>query len=244
VRSPKSHYPILLPQGTSAIISGSPAPHAGGLGYQINIQGMERSEYKNIEPQFVEEAEAIAERHSGFTDGCRVLFLIQRHSDGGHTNNSKLRSYISRNDGEWLTACAKLLQEKAEYPDLPLRIYQSINARNIEKGIMHFKHAMLDADYYDDAQRQGFYLDVRNRIVSALMKPASAATSFFLWDCDTQDEAVLQPFRAELQRLSNIVHEYPSKSGIHIITGPFNPNLVQPPANIEFKKDAVMLLKY
>lgn len=205
---------------------------------------MERSEYKNIEEKFVVEAEQIAEANQGFTDGCRVLFLIQRHSDGGHTNNSKLRSYISRNDAEWITACAKLLQEKAQYTHLPLRIYQSLNARNIEKGIMHFKHAMLDADYFDDTQRQGFYLDVRNRIVSALMKPPSAATSFFLYDCDTTDEEVLTPFRLELQKYTNIIHEYPSKSGIHIITGPFNPNLIECPKDIEWKKDAMMLLKF
>lgn len=205
---------------------------------------MERTEYKNIEPRFIEEAERIAEAHSGFTDGCRVLFLIQRHSDGGHTNNSKLRSYISRNDREWVTACAKLLQEKDQYPQLPLRIYQSLNARNIEKGIMHFKRAMLDADYFDEAQRHGFYLDVRNRIVSALMKPPSRATSFFLWDCDTQDEAELQNFREEVQRHTNIVHEYPSKSGVHIITGPFNYTKVMHIPLIECKTDAMMLLKF
>ena len=205
---------------------------------------MERSEYKNVDDIYVGEALDIAEQHEGFTDGCRVLFLIQRHSDGGHTNNSKLRSYISRNHDEWLIACAKLLQEKAEYPKLPLRIYQSLNARNIEKGIMHFKHAMLDADYYDLEQRQGFYLDVRNRIVSALMKPPSAAESFFLYDCDTQDEVILDTLRQELIKYTKIVHEYPSKSGRHIITEPFNPNLAKLPALIEYKKDAMMLLAF
>ena len=205
---------------------------------------MERSEYKNIPEEFMAAALSIAEKHEGFTDGCRVLFLIQRHSDGGHTNNSKLRSYISRNNDEWLTACAKLLHEKSEYPNLPLRIYQSLNARNIEKGIMHFKHAMLDADYYDMAQRQDFYLDVRNRIISALMKPPSAAESFFLYDCDTQDATTLSILREELQKYTNIVHEYPSKSGVHIITGPFNPNLAKLPSLIEFKKDAMMLLSF
>lgn len=205
---------------------------------------MERTEYKNIPEEFISAAKRIAEEHEAFTDGCRVLFLIQRHSDGGHTNNSKLRSYISRNHDEWLLACGKLLKEKADYPHLPLRIYQSLNARNIEKGIMHFKHAMLDADYYDQEQRQGFYLDVRNRIVSALMKPPSAAESFFLYDCDTKDEDILRPFRTEISLHTNIVHEYPSKSGVHIITGPFNPNLIKLPPQIEFKKDAMMLLAF
>lgn len=204
----------------------------------------ERSEYKNIPEEFIVAAHAIAEKHDAFTGGCRVLFLIQRHSDGGHTNNSKLRSYISRNDEEWITACAKLLHEKALYPHLPLRIYQSVNARNVEKGIMHFKHAMLDADYFDTAMRHGFYLDVRNRIVSALMKPPSKAESFFLFDCDTQDEVVLNAVRRDLAALTNIVHEYPSKSGVHIITGPFNPNNIELPKDVELKIDAMMLLAF
>ncbi len=205
---------------------------------------MERSEYKNVPEEFVVAAQAIADKHDAFTGGCRILFLIQRHSDGGHTNNSKLRSYISRNDEEWITALSKLLHEKAQYPHLPLRVYQSLNARNIKKGIMHFKHAMLDADYYSEDQMQGFYLDVRNRIVSALMKPPSAAESFFLYDCDTQDEATLATLREELTKYTNIVHEYPSKSGVHIITGPFNPNLAKLPPLVEYKKDAMMLLAF
>lgn len=205
---------------------------------------MERSEYENIAPEFVAEAEEIAAAHEEFTDGCRVLFLIQRHSDGGHTNNSKLRAYISRSSDEWVTALGKLLHEKSTYPNLPLRIYQTLNSRNIEKGIMHFKHAMLDADYYDMAQRQWFYLDIRNRIISALMKEPSRATSFFLYDCDTRDETILAPFREQLIAHTNIVHEYLSKSGVHIITGPFNPNLVSLPSDIEYKRDAMMLLKY
>ena len=204
----------------------------------------ERSEYQNIEDIYVAEAHDIAEQHNDFTAGCRILFLIQRHSDGGHTNNSKLRAYISRNSEEWIVALSKLLHEKEQYPQLPLRIYQSLNSRDIEKGIMHFKHAMLDADYYDTESRIGFYLDVRNRIVSAIMKPPSAAQSYFLYDCDTQDESVLATLREELQRHTKIIHEYPSKSGRHIITEPFNPNLAKLPALIEFKKDAMMLLKY
>lgn len=205
---------------------------------------MERSEYKNIDQYHVAHADAIARAHPGFQDGCRVLFLIQRHSDGGHTNNSKLRAYISRNPEEWMIALAKLLQEKKEYPDLPLRIYQTLNARDIDKGIRHFKHAMLDADYYDNEMRQWFYLDVRNRIISALMKPPSRAESRFLFDVDTQEPSVLDTLRAELWKHTVIVHEYPSKNGVHIITEPFNPNLLSLPAQVECKKDAMMLLAY
>jgi hypothetical protein len=207
---------------------------------------MERSEYKNIDQYNIALADSIARAHPGFQDGCRVLFLIQRHSDGGHTNNSKLRSYISRNADEWIVALAKLLQEKKEYPNLPLRIYQTLNARDIEKGIMHFKHMQLDADYFDDETRQWFYLDIRNRIISALMKEPSRATSYFLWDCDTQDHEQVDLLREQLEQHTKVVHTYPTKSGWHIITNPFNYTVIKLPqdGSIEFKKDAMMLLAY
>lgn len=207
---------------------------------------MERSEYKNISADSMFLAEEIAKAHEGFTDGCRVLFLIQRHSDGGHTNNSKLRAYISRTPEEWVTALAKLLDEKKQHQHLPLRIYQTLNARDIEKGIRHFKHAMLDADFYDDEQRRWFYLDVRNRIISSFMKPPSKAQSYFLYDVDTQDEETHKRLKEQLEQHTKIVHVYNTKNGAHVITNPFNHNLVKLPqdGSIEFKKDAMMLLAY
>lgn len=205
---------------------------------------MERSEYQNLKTEHLNQAANIAAAHPGFTTGCRVLFLIQRHSDGGHTNNSKLRAYISRNHEEWITALAKLLQEKEQYPHLPLRIYQTLNERNIEKGIMHFKHAMLDADYFDTESRQWFYLDIRNRVISALMKEPSRATSYFLYDCDTRDQRILGLLHLDLGLHTEIIHEYPTKNGHHIITKPFNPNLVKLPPEVEYKRDAMMLLAF
>lgn len=204
----------------------------------------ECSENKNMKDFFIDTANEIAHKHKDFTDGCRVLFLIQRTSDGGHSNNSKLRSYISKNSEEWVYTLAKLLQEKADYPQMSLRIYQSLNTRNVEKGIMHFKHTMLDADYYNKEQKQWFYLDVRNRIVSALMKPACADSSLFLYDIDTKDEYLVLDFKTLLSSQTKIIHEYETKNGYHIITYPFDPNLFICPLYVDLKKDALMLLDY
>lgn len=205
---------------------------------------MERSEYKNVAPEFLEEAQLIGYKHEGFTNGCRVLFLIQRHKDGGHTNNSKLRSYITNDYAEWVIALGKLLQEKSEYPGMELRIYQTLNPRDVEKGIRHYKHAMLEADYYDKDMRQWFYIDARNRIISALMKYGSRAESRFLFDIDGGD-AVLEEFKKCLVKgMTHIVNEYKTKNGYHVITEPFNPGLVELPEGVELKKDAMMLLKY
>lgn len=205
---------------------------------------MERVEITNFTEAHLAKAQSIADARVGFTEGCRVLFLIQRHSDGGATNNSKLRSYITRDTTQWVRTLAKLIQEKEQYPHLPLRIYQTVNARNIEKGIREFKIAMLNADYYDTDSRHWFYLDAKNRIVSAIMQQNCRATSFFLFDVDDESQSLLITLTANLGLLTNVVMHYPTKKGHHIITEPFNPNLIQLPKNVEYKKDAMMLLDF
>ena len=204
----------------------------------------ERTGLVNIEQRHIDEATRIAERFPNFTGGCRVLFLIQRHSDGGHTNNSKLRSYISRNSEEWIKCLAKLLQEMEFYPEIPLRIYQTINTRNVDKGIREFKKASLDADYLDDNSRQWFYLDVRNRIISAIMQRRCRESGYFLYDCDTKDEGIMTKIRWALSELTTILEDYPSKNGYHIITKPFNHTLIRLPEEITMSPDAMMLLKW
>lgn len=206
----------------------------------------ERKETQNIDTYYTGLAVQIATRFPDFTEGCRVLYLIQRASDGGHTNNSKLRSYITKNNDEWIEGLAKLLQEKEQYAELPLRIYQSLNARNIEKGIRQFKQMQLDADYQDPDQRQWFYLDARNRIVSAIMRPNCADTSLFLIDVDTKDAQVFFSVKEYLSAINPqlFITSYETKNGYHIITNPFNPALLVLPENCELKKDALMLLSY
>jgi hypothetical protein len=205
---------------------------------------MQKSELKNIDGDNIAEAERIFTTHHQFTEGYRVMFLIQRHADGGHNNNSKLRSYITQDSEGWIIALAKLIQERKMYPNIPLRIYQTINKRNVEKGIRQFKFMSLEADYYDDQMRHEFFIDVHNRMISALMKQSSADESLFLYDIDTDDQEVIFYVKRDLQQQTTIVNEYPSKNGYHVITKPFNPNNIKLPEMVEWKKDAMMLLKY
>lgn len=207
---------------------------------------MELSELKNISKESLEEAfNTQQEIPAIFSEGCRVLFLIQRHKDGGPTNNSKLRSYITRNKEEWIEAYAKLLDEKKYYSGISLRIYQTINTRNVDKGILHFKHNMIDADHFDEKQRQWFYIDIRNRMISSIMQQSCSESSYFLWDIDYKNGGfAVESFRNSLKLFSEIVYEYPTKNGFHIISTPFNPNLIELPSDIELKKDAMMCLKY
>lgn len=204
----------------------------------------ERIETTNIPPFFLEKAAEKASQIGEFSMGLRVLMLIQRASDGGHTNNSKLRSYISRNEEEWVRSFGKLLEEQSHYPDKALRIYQTLNRRDIEKGIRNFKGLQLDNDYADTEQCHWFYVDIKNRMVSCLMKPNAAASSYFLIDVDDKDPSRLKEVEDTLDLVTQRKLTYMTKNGFHIITNPYNPNIIQLPDYAECKKDAMMLLSY
>lgn len=207
---------------------------------------MQKYEYRNIDEKYLIAAKEYAGRFEQFTGGVRVLFLLQRHKDGGHTNNSKLRMYITRDTEEWIDAYAKLLQEKGEYPGVALRIYQTLNARNVKKAIRTFKELQLANDYADNESMENFYIDIKNRWVSALMKPCNKAASDFLIDVDTDDVATYDAVEACLAELALVkpITFYESKKGRHYITPPFNPNLFPQIDMVEVKKDAMMLLAY
>lgn len=192
------------------------------------------------------EARQIFDEFKEYTDGYRVLFLIHRNKEGGETNNTKVKKIVTKNSKEFADSLYDLLVEK-DSSDVPLRIYSSVNSRNFEKAIRQFKQEQLDADYYDTASRHGFYLDTKNRFIGALMAPLAREESLFLLDVDreegkdTHGEVLKAMFDAGVD--DKIVKVYPTKNGWHIVTQPFNPNLLSHPA-LEIKKDGLLLLKY
>jgi hypothetical protein len=187
-----------------------------------------------------------------FTDGVRVLFLIQRNKEGGETNNTKLRKIVTTNPKEYGEALTDLLAQKYDgaIGGKKLRVYASVNPRNIEKAIREFKQQQLDADYLDDHSRHRFYYDVKNRFISALMKPSSKADSLFILDVDREDiqevvEQLYQNAKADPHtKMITIVKKYKTKNGWHIVTTPFNPALVADIKDVDVIKDGLLLLSY
>lgn len=192
------------------------------------------------------QAKNIFDEFKAFATGYRVLFLIQRHADGGETNNSHLKKIITRSPEEYHEALKLLVKEKV-MSDLPFRIYASLNERNFNKAIRQFKYEQLDADYFDQIQKENFYLDVKNRFVGCLMQPAQRQTSFFLFDCDNDKDNPKRDVMGEaLTAIPNehIIKQYKTKNGWHIITHPFDYTKIQMPKDCEMKKDALLLLAY
>jgi len=191
----------------------------------------------------------IEETFSDFMNGYRLIMLTQRSKEGGKVNKPDrvATKRISKNKEEFLEIVKKFLEIK-EQSDKPLRIYSSVNKRDIEKGIREFKHRQLDADYYDEESRHDFYLDIKNRWISCLMNPSSRAETKFLIDIDdvmrkgkNYDISFIEEHLETIK--VKILLGYDTKNGTHIITEPFNPNLW----NSEFgdiKKDSLLLLDY
>lgn len=188
-------------------------------------------------------AKSIAESFSPFIGGFRVLFLIQRNKEGGLTNNTHVKKVIVNGEKEYIDALYSLLLEK-DNSDVPLRIYASVNERNFDKAIRQFKFEQLEADYYATDHRNSFYLDTRNRFVGCLMNPSAAMDKKFILDIDSQDEmtvALHDIAHADLN--DNIIVQYKTKNGWHIVMKPFNPAKL-PNLLTKINKDGLLLLNY
>lgn len=182
-------------------------------------------------------SEQIMNKFKDFTYGFRILILTHRGKEGGPGRDrlGKNQRKISRNPEEFKNALDFLLSKKEK----DLRIYSSVNARDFNKAVRNFKYKMLEADYYDQDSKERFYIDIKNRFIGALAEPTSRAETKFLIDIDKEDDE--KKIREELKAENvEILFEYPTKNGKHIITKPFNSNKVK----AEIKKDAMILLDF
>ena len=198
---------------------------------------------KSIDEDIERQCRDIMEEFRLFTNNYHVLFLIHRNKEGGETNNTKVEKIIVRNNLEYKKALILLLTKKYQ-SDLPLRIYASLNERNFNKAIRQFKYEQLEADYYDQVQKENFYLDIKNRFIGCLMQPAQKATSYFLFDIDNEKGRDVMGEALTAIPGEQIVQTYSTKNGWHIITKPFDYTKCVLPKNCEFKKDALLLLAY
>lgn len=176
-----------------------------------------------------------------FSDGIRMLMLCQRNKEGRKTNKTDRSSKrkISTNKEEFFKILEEFQEIKKNSKE-SLRIYSCVNKRNINKAIRNFKIEQLEVDYYDIESRNKFYFDIKNRWISSLMKQNCRDETFFLIDIDKKEDNFITNKRLEKLKIEIIV-SYQTKNGWHIITKPFNPNLLP---DLDIKKDALLLLDY
>lgn len=171
------------------------------------------------------------------TSGYRMIMLINRHKKGKDRNPNKSIRKISKNKEEFI----KILQEFLDIKKEGERIYSCVNERDINKAIRIFKQHQLDADYFDNESKYSFYLDVKNRWVSALMRPQAKKESYFLLDIDIKNKNEVDDIVKRLRQITANFVKYQTENGYHIICPPFNPNLL---SDVDIKKDGLLLLDY
>jgi len=199
-----------------------------------------------------EKLKSIMDEWKGFTDGVRVLFLIWRNKEGAKVvRNLKIRELISLSEEEFEKCLEQLLDLKERYAELPLRIYSTVNKRNMDKAIRKFKELQLENDYQDKAQFYGFYKDIKNRWISSLMRPSSRLETQFIIDIDNEDKDYLKKIESEILEHTELIKKYKTKNGYHLIVKPFNPNLIKSYGNdghiytdVSIEKDGLILLDY
>jgi len=167
--------------------------------------------------------EQLKETFKNQSDGIRVVLLIHRSKEGGANNKFKrhLRKIITTNSEEFFKAI-KELKEIKDNDERPLRIYASCNNRDLNKAIRLFKEQQLATDYDDEEKLSSFYLDIKNRFISCLMNKACRNEKNFLFDLDDCDDRSFHSIYNILEKQTEIVNYYQTKSGYHIITRPFN----------------------
>lgn len=180
----------------------------------------------------------ILEHPNRFKEGVRILMRVLRTKDGGKGNVDRhAEKIVTRNSTEFDEALAFLVNTMQPSE----RIYSTVDTRDCKKAIRLFKQNQLDNDY--SKSPEDFYLDIKNRWVSALQSPRARATSLFLWDCDDMEQYTKL---LSLKVISDVLaHAYMTKNGGHIITAPFEyPRLLSPELHPLLHKNAMMLHVY
>ncbi len=188
------------------------------------------------------------DKFKDFTDGYRIILLLERKKDGGGSHKPQKHAirWITKDSAHWKKYLSKalFLQKVLNIQGDAYRIYASVNPRNIQKGILHFKHEQVDSEHGDQDQCEYWYADIQDRFIGAMMKPGSKDGSLFLIDVDGDQTLVGQVLQQVAELGLDILLQYGTKNGWHIIVSPFNPTLFKPIEGVEVKTDSLLAISY
>lgn len=203
---------------------------------------MERTKRVSALEQEIEaKATQIMRDFFGFTGGCRYLTLLHRSKDDGPASEYKRRGayFVTHSESEYYDALVRLLTLKS-ISSKPYRLYASANARNISKAEKAFKMDILTTDFDGGENKKWFWERLPSKWVSALMQPGSRQGSGFLIDIDGEGDITAPVLKWLAEHKIEVLKQYKTPNGWHLITPPFNPNEYN--AGGEIKKDALLLL--
>lgn len=166
----------------------------------------------------------IIDHPARFKNGVRLIQMVTRNKDGAEKKKVKVRvSYSADEFDDNFQVLLDTLPENG-------RIYASASERDMGKAIRDFDRRRLDARYDEDEGL--FFENLQNRWVSCLGAPEASdrLMKYWLFDCDNdaEERAVndLLERRYQLNTHPNSPrcdpYRYETKSGLHIVTDPFN----------------------
>lgn len=180
---------------------------------------------------------------NAFTDGVRVLMLIERGIQSSNKGSRRwINKLISSNQLEFRANLVKLLDQQAYLNNKDIRLYSCVNSRNMGKAIKHFQHKQIDLSAEGEAFN--FYRRINDKFCSSLMQPENRSSSRFLIDLDDTDPTMLNDILNACN--IDIILKYQTPNGWHYITEPFNPAIISNSDidSCEVKKDALLLLNW
>lgn len=199
----------------------------------------------NFKLDVEKELEDILVTFKDFTDGMRMLLLMERKKDGGHNKEERrvFETYTTFNSESFKEKLRNLLYMKHLF-DKNLRIYCSANPRDLNKVVRHIEEGLLESHYTDQFNRDNIKRKVCGGQRHYIMQPQNALSKLFLLDIDNEDgkdamgDALIKINDLGLEE----VLRYKTKNGWHIVVKPFNPALWGNPEQV--KKDPLLLLSY
>jgi len=191
----------------------------------------------------VECAEIIFKKFEIFTDGIRVLMLIDR----GVMNSNKgsrrwINKIITHDKASFQKALIKLLALQYHLNEPSIRLYSCVNDRKLENAIKRFQHCQLDLTKDNYIK---FYTNINDEFCSSLMKPEMRKSKYFLLDVDSKSSiAKFNTYGFLVKHKIEKVMSYDTKNGFHVITHPFDVRLAQDQKQMTLQKDGLVLLHY
>lgn len=162
--------------------------------------------------------------------------LVRRKKDNPLIKKDEKLWYISHNEEENELDVCRLLRKKANTPGL-WRIYRSVNRRDEVKAKLDLIDIVARSLVNENKKPiEGIWR-------SCLMSPENKLDRFFLVDIDTENHTILSVVK-EMVGFDNVINEVETVNGYHLVTKPFNPNLLKCVENVEVKKDAFLLVDY
>lgn len=186
-----------------------------------------------------------------FKTGARLLQRTARNKDKAIRRPDKIR--VSYSEAEY----DKTLHEMLDDLRAGERIYASVDERDVLAARRKFNSDLSFANFSESEEhRLAFYRNLNARWNASLGAKASAKTKLFLFDVDSDDESVLSLILATLDIIARDylttdattreldVYSYPTKNGFHVVSNPFNPNLLEESMRDMLHTNALMLVAH